>query len=80
SDFMVEAMKIFTRMFHQYEEDKDKDFEQDVLKKRQLYMDRELLKKEMAEKRKSSDTLTLLYELLGRDKMHSVDKILVKEE
>jgi hypothetical protein len=78
SDFMVEAMKIFTRMFHQYEEDKDKDFEQDVLKKRQLYMDRELLKKEMAEKRKSSDTLTLLYELLGRDKMHSVDKILVK--
>ncbi|MET3212235.1 UNVERIFIED_CONTAM: hypothetical protein ABIC26_005257 [Paenibacillus sp. PvR008] len=80
SDFMVEAMKIFTRMFHQYEEDKDKDFEQDVLKKRQLYMDTELLKKEMAEKRKSSDTLTLLYELLGRDKMHSVDKILIKEE
>ena len=80
SDFMIEAMKIFTNMFHDYEEEKEKDFEEDVLKKRREYMDVQMLKRTMAEKSKSSDKMELLNELLHKKKLHNIDKVVIKEK
>lgn len=77
ADFMVEAMKIFTTMFHEYEAEKEKDFEKDVLKKRKLYMDTQMLKKKMAEKRRSVDKLEMLQELLQKRKLHNASAVLV---
>ncbi|MDN4116964.1 hypothetical protein QYF57_25695, partial [Paenibacillus polymyxa] len=80
ADMMVEAMKVFQTMFHDYEKEKERDFEEDVLKKRRLYMDTKLLKAEMAEKRKKTDKMELLTELLNRNKMYHADKVLIKEK
>ncbi|MFK4475786.1 hypothetical protein ABH897_005586 [Paenibacillus sp. RC73] len=80
ADMMVEAMKVFQTMFHDYERVKERDFEEDVLKKRRLYMDTKLLKAEMAEKRKKTDKMELLSELLNRNKLYHADRVLLKEK
>lgn len=76
ADMMIEAMKVFQTMVHDYEQDKKKNFEDDVLTKRRLYMDTKLLKKEMAEKRKTTNKLELLSELLTKSKLHDFEKVM----
>jgi hypothetical protein len=76
ADLMVEAMKVFQVMFHEYEEDKKKNFEEDVLKKRRLYMDTQLLKKEMAGKRKRFNVIESILNLQARPKLDNVEKVM----
>jgi hypothetical protein len=80
ADFMIEAMKIFTNMFHDYEGLKEKDFTEDVLKKRKEYMDVQMLKRTMAERQQTSNKLELLTELLHKKTLHNADKVLLKEK
>jgi hypothetical protein len=80
SDFMIEAMKIFTNMFHDYEDEKEKNFEDDVMKKRHEYMDVQMLKRSMAERQRTSNKLVLLEELLHKKTVHNADKVLIKEK
>lgn len=79
SDPMNEALKVFVSMVHEYEDDNDKSFDDDVLRKRREYMDTEMLKMRMAEKRKSSDKLLLLNELLTKKRLQNADTIMDKE-
>lgn len=79
ADPMNEALKVFVSMVVDYEEEKEKSFEGDVLRKRREYMDTEMLKMRMAETRKSSDKLVLLNELLTKKRLHNAD-ILDKEK
>lgn len=55
ADMMTEAMKIFISMYQEYQNVKEKDFENEVHRKRQRYMDVEMLKTEMFEKLKETE-------------------------
>lgn len=74
ADLLIESMKIFTKMFFDYEEDTGKDFASDVYKKRKQYMDIEMLKLALAERRKTSDKMELLNKLLLKKNADSIDK------
>ncbi|MEE4565939.1 hypothetical protein, partial [Paenibacillus polymyxa] len=80
ADMMIEAMKVFQTMVHEYEQDKKKNFEDDVLQKRRLYMDTKLLKAEMAEKRKTTNKMELLNELLTKSKLHNIEKVIGEDQ
>lgn len=79
ADFMVEAMKVFVNMFHDYEEEKEKDFTEDVLKKRKEYMDIQMLKRTMADRRETTDHRALLNDLLHKKKLHNAERVLINE-
>ncbi|MNV92338.1 hypothetical protein D3C71_1869190 [compost metagenome] len=79
ADYMVEAMKVFVNMFHDYESEKEKDFTEDVLKKRKEYMDVQMLKRTMAEKARTSNKLELLSDLLHKKKLHNAGEVLINE-
>jgi hypothetical protein len=68
ADMMIESIKAFTTMVYEYEEDKEKDFREDVYRKRKQYMDVEMLKLALAERRKVVDPLVRLNELLHKRK------------
>ncbi|MEK5257652.1 hypothetical protein NST74_29840, partial [Paenibacillus sp. FSL F4-0125] len=79
ADFFIEAMKIFVNMFHDNEGEKEKDFTEDVLKKRRALMDVQMLKRTMAERQKTSNKLELLEELLHKKRLHNAEKVLINE-
>jgi hypothetical protein len=79
ADPMNEALKVFISMVHDYEDENEKDFEGDLLRKRREYMDTEMLKMRMAERQKSSDKLVLLNDLLTKKRLHN-SEILDKEK
>lgn len=80
SDYKIEAMKRLVNMIHEYEDEKDKDFEEEVKRKRREYMDVQMLKRTMAEKRKTSDTKQLLHDLLHKKKLHNADRVLIEDK
>lgn len=51
ADFMIEALKQFVSMCHDYEDETGRDFEDEVYKKRRRYMDIEMLKLSLSNKR-----------------------------
>lgn len=68
ADLMVESIKAFVTLVQEYEEEKEKDFEDDVARKRQLYMDIEMLKLLLSQKAKEVDKYTVLHNLLAHKK------------
>lgn len=78
SNMLNESLKVFMNMVFDYEEDKEKDFEKDVYKKRKQYMDIEMLKLALAEKRKTSDPLQMFNELMKKRKLHN-ESVILKE-
>lgn len=64
ADMMIESIKQFVNLCSEYEDEKEKDYEKDVYKKRKRYMDIEMLKLALSEKRKESDDLALMKLLL----------------
>ncbi|MNT11334.1 hypothetical protein D3C72_1462080 [compost metagenome] len=80
ADFMNEAIKIFISMVHDYEDQNERDFVQDVYQNRRAYMDTEMLKLRMAERKQSTDPSILLNELLKKKRLHNVDRLLIKKE
>ncbi|MNE85765.1 hypothetical protein D3C80_1827990 [compost metagenome] len=77
---MNEAIKIFISMVHDYEDQNERDFVQDVYQNRRAYMDTEMLKLRMAERKQSTDPSILLNELLKKKRLHNVDRLLIKKE
>ncbi len=65
ADLLIESLKAFVNLCADYEEDKEKDFEDDVYKKRKQYMDLEMLKLALSEKRKVSDELQFMKDLIA---------------
>jgi hypothetical protein len=51
ADFMIESLKQFVSMCHDYEDETERDFEDEVYKKRRRYMDIEMLKLSLSDKR-----------------------------
>lgn len=68
ADMFVESVKAFVSLCQDYEQEREKDYTEDVYKKRKRYMDIEMLKLALSEKRKESDDLALMRLLLKNKK------------
>lgn len=55
TDLMVEAFKKFRAMCYEYEEEKEKDFYEDIDRRRKRFMDHEMLKLAMSRKEEDND-------------------------
>nr|WP_176451863.1 replication initiation protein [Paenibacillus popilliae]BAQ95616.1 replication initiation protein [Paenibacillus popilliae ATCC 14706] len=61
ADMMIEAMKKFVMMCEDYEDETERDFPEEVRKKRKRYMDIQMLKLLLSEKRKTTDDMNVLH-------------------
>lgn len=63
ADLFIESVKQFVNLCSDYEEFKEKDYTEDIERKRKQYMDIQLLKMVLSEKRKETDQLITLKSL-----------------
>jgi hypothetical protein len=63
ADMMIEAMKKFVVMCEDYEDETERDFPEEVRKKRKQYMDLQMLKLFLSEKRKTTDEMDVLHRM-----------------